>query len=61
VFIRQVLEIKGSSNWWCQWIESIIQGGYMEIKINDQVVKFFKAKKARANVIIYLHCYLILW
>jgi hypothetical protein len=31
-FIRQVLEMKGFSNTWCQWIESIIQGGMWGLK-----------------------------
>jgi retron-type reverse transcriptase len=34
-----VLEIKGFSNIWYKWIESIIQGGHVGIKINDQVGK----------------------
>jgi retron-type reverse transcriptase len=38
-FVRQVLEMKGFSNRWCKWIESIIQGGHVGIKINDQVRK----------------------
>jgi hypothetical protein len=37
--------MKGFSNKWCQWIESIIQGGHVGIKINDQVRKNFQSKK----------------
>jgi hypothetical protein len=36
-FVRKVLEMKGFSRQWCQWIDSIIQGGHVGIKINDQV------------------------
>jgi hypothetical protein len=36
-FVKQVLEMKGFSAQWCQWIDSIIQGGHVGIKINDQV------------------------
>jgi hypothetical protein len=32
-----VLEMKVFSNQWCKWIDSIIKGGHVEIKINDQV------------------------
>jgi hypothetical protein len=28
-FVRQVLEMKGFSNKWCQWVDSIIQGGHV--------------------------------
>jgi hypothetical protein len=45
LFVRQVREMKGFSNKWCQWIESIIQGGHVGIKINDQVRKNFQSKK----------------
>jgi hypothetical protein len=37
--------MKGLSNKWCQWIESITQGGHVGVKINDQVGKNFQAKK----------------
>jgi hypothetical protein len=40
-FVRKVLEIKGVSNKWFQWIDSIIQGGHVGIKINDQVGQIF--------------------
>jgi hypothetical protein len=29
--------MKGFSNKWCEWVDSIIQGGHVGIKINDQV------------------------
>jgi hypothetical protein len=34
-FVRPVHEMKDFSNRWCQWIDSIIQGGHVGIKIND--------------------------
>jgi hypothetical protein len=43
-FVRQVLEMKGFSNKWCQWVDSIIQGGHVGIKINDQVGQNFQTK-----------------
>jgi retron-type reverse transcriptase len=30
---------------WCGWIETIIQGGHVRIKINDQVGQNFQTKK----------------
>jgi hypothetical protein len=36
-FVRKVLQMKGFSNRWCNWIDSIIQGGHVGIKINDQM------------------------
>jgi hypothetical protein len=36
-FVRKVLEMKGFSSQWCNWIDSIIQGGHVGVKINDQV------------------------
>jgi hypothetical protein len=36
-FVKQVLEMKGFSSQWDNWIDTIIQGGHMGIKINDQV------------------------
>ena len=36
-FIQQTLRMKGFSQKWCEWIEAFIQGGYVGIKINDQI------------------------
>jgi hypothetical protein len=44
-FVRQVLEMKGFSNKWCQWVDSIIQDEHVGIKINDQVSQNFQTKK----------------
>jgi hypothetical protein len=44
-FVRKVLDMKGFSNQWCQWINSIMQGGHVGIKINDQVGQNFQTKK----------------
>jgi hypothetical protein len=43
--VRQVLEMKGFSAKWCQWIDAVIQGGQVGIKINDQVGQNFMTKK----------------
>jgi hypothetical protein len=44
-FVKQVLKMKRFSPQWCKWIDSIIQGGHMGIKINDQVGQNFQTKK----------------
>jgi hypothetical protein len=44
-FVRKVFEMKGFSSQWCQWIDSITQGGHVGIKINDQVGPNFQTKK----------------
>jgi hypothetical protein len=44
-FVRHVLEMKGFSCQWCHWIDSIIQGGHVGIKINDQVGQNFQTNK----------------
>jgi hypothetical protein len=44
-FVKQVLQMKGFSPKWCQWINTIIKGGHVGIKINDQVVPNFQTMK----------------
>jgi hypothetical protein len=44
-FAKQVLEMKGFSAKWCHWIDTIIQGGRVRIKINDQVGPNFQTKQ----------------
>jgi hypothetical protein len=43
--VRKVLGMKGFSRQWCQWIDSIIQSGYVIIKINNQVGQNFQTRK----------------
>jgi hypothetical protein len=44
-FVKQILEMKGFSSLWCNWIDTIIQGEHVGIKINDQVGLNFQTKK----------------
>jgi hypothetical protein len=44
-FVKQVLEMKGFSSQWCGCIDTIIQGGHVGIKINNQVSQNFQTKK----------------
>jgi hypothetical protein len=45
VFLQQVLRMKGFSSKWCQWMESIISGGSVSVKVNDETGHFFQTKK----------------
>lgn len=44
-FLLQTLLMKGFSPKWISWIESIISGGSVAIKVNDDVGRFFQTKK----------------
>jgi hypothetical protein len=44
-FVKQILQMKGFSPKWCQWIDTIIKGGHVGIKINDQVGPNFQTMK----------------
>jgi hypothetical protein len=44
-FVKQVLEMKEFLSVWCHWIDTIIQGGHVGIKINDQVGPNFQSKR----------------
>jgi hypothetical protein len=40
-FLQQVLRMKGFSAKWCQWIEKIVTGGSVCVKVNDELGHFF--------------------
>ena len=44
-FLRQTLRMKGISPIWCNWIDQIVRGGSVNIKVNDDVGHFFQTKK----------------
>jgi hypothetical protein len=44
-FVKQMLQMKGFSPKWCQWIDTIIKGGHVGIKINDLVGPKFQTMK----------------
>jgi len=44
-FLQQALRMKGFSAQWCKWIESIVTGGSVGIKINYDIGKFFHTEK----------------
>ena len=44
-FLQQTLRMKGFSAQWCKWIDCIVRGGSVGIKINDDMGSFFQTKK----------------
>jgi mannosylglycoprotein endo-beta-mannosidase len=44
-FLQQTLRMKGFSPIWCNWIDQIVRGGSVNIKVNDDVGHFFQTKK----------------
>lgn len=44
-FLQQTLRMKGFSAQWCRWVESIVTGGSVGVKVNDEIGKFFHTKK----------------
>ena len=45
-FLHQTLRMKGFSQKWCSWVKQFIQGGNVNIKVNDQLGSYFQTKKA---------------
>jgi hypothetical protein len=37
IFVQQTLHMKCFSEKWCPWINSVTTGGYVGIKVNDQI------------------------
>jgi hypothetical protein len=37
--------MKGFSGKWCNWIDQIVSGGNVSVKINDDLGHFFQTKK----------------
>ena len=44
-FVQHTLHMKGFSITWCSWISSIMTGGQVGIKVNDQTGANFQTKK----------------
>jgi hypothetical protein len=45
VFLQQVLRMKGFFSKWCQWIEKIVSGGSVSVKVNEEFGNFSQTKK----------------
>ena len=44
-FVQQTLRMKGFSEKWCRWVDHFIQGGNVNLKVNDQLGRYFQTRK----------------
>lgn len=44
-FLQQALRMKGFSPIWCKWIDQIVRGGIVGVKLNDDIGHYFQSKK----------------
>ena len=42
--MQQALRMKRFSPQWCKWVENIVSGGSVGVKINDDIGNFFQTK-----------------
>jgi hypothetical protein len=43
--LQQALRMKGLCPIWCKWIETIVNGGRVGVKVNDEVGHYFRLEK----------------
>ena len=43
-FLQQMLQMKGFSPKWCRWVQTMVSGGSVGIKVNDNVGPYFQTK-----------------
>ena len=44
-FLQQILRMKGFSPKWCRWVEGMVTGGSVGIKVNDDIGPYFQTKR----------------
>jgi len=44
-FLQQMLCLKGFSPKWCRWVETMVTGGSVGIKVNDDIGPYFQTKR----------------
>jgi len=44
-FLQQTLRMKGFSPKWCRWVEGMISGESVGIKVNDEIGPYFQTKR----------------
>jgi len=44
-FLQQTLRMKGFSPKWCRWVQNMVTGGSVGIKVNDDVGPFFQTRR----------------
>ena len=40
-----MIRMKGFSEKWCRWVDHFIQGGNVNLKVNDQLGRYFQTRK----------------
>ena len=51
-FLQQTLRMKGFSPKWCRWIEGMVTGGSVGIKVNDKIGPYFQTKRGSVREIL---------
>jgi hypothetical protein len=44
-FLQQAMRMKGFSQKWCDWVESIVSGRHVGVKVNGEIGPFFSIHK----------------
>jgi hypothetical protein len=44
-FLQQTLRMKGFSPKWCRWVEAMVSGRSVGIKVNDEIGPYFQTKR----------------
>jgi len=44
-FLQQTLRMKGFSPKWCRWVEGMVKGGIVGVKVNDDIGYYFQTKR----------------
>ena len=60
-FLQQVLRMKGFSERWCAWVDKIVTGGSVSVKVNDDMGHFSKLKKVCDKETLFLLYSSIWW
>ena len=60
-FLQQVLRMKGFSERWCAWVDKIVTGESVSVKVNDDMGHFSKLKKVCDKETLFLLYSSIWW
>jgi hypothetical protein len=44
-YLQQTLRMKGFSPKWCRWIQNMVSGGSVGMKVNDDIGPYFQTKQ----------------
>ena len=60
-FLQQAMRMKGFSPKWCGWIQSVVSGGHVGVKIKMRLVHTFTQRKDYGKGTLSHQSYLTLW